>query len=134
MMHETIFAIVALGLPWAFNFEVKFYPPEPENLVEDLARHLVCLQLRNDICTTRFQKCCYKNDFQKVIFRLPASFAAQAELGGLVAQSELGDLNPAQSDESYVTSLNKIKVAQPLPDQENFIQHVKEYHTHKRSE
>lgn len=27
-----------LGEPWKFNFEVKFYPPDPAQLQEDITR------------------------------------------------------------------------------------------------
>ncbi|XP_039298961.1 band 4.1-like protein 1 [Nilaparvata lugens] len=35
--------------PWTFNFEVKFYPPDPAGLKEDITRYQLCLQVRNDI-------------------------------------------------------------------------------------
>ena len=35
--------------PWEFNFEVKFYPPDPSQLQEDITRYQLCLQVRNDI-------------------------------------------------------------------------------------
>lgn len=35
--------------PWEVNFQVKFYPPEPSQLHEDITRYLLCLQVRNDI-------------------------------------------------------------------------------------
>jgi band 4.1-like protein 1/2/3 len=34
---------------WEFNFEVKFYPPDPAQLQEDITRYQLCLQVRNDI-------------------------------------------------------------------------------------
>jgi hypothetical protein len=37
------------GHPWEFNFEVKFYPPDPSQLQEDITRYQLCLQVRNDI-------------------------------------------------------------------------------------
>ena len=31
--------------PWEFNFEVKFYPPDPSQLAEDITRYQLCLQV-----------------------------------------------------------------------------------------
>uniref|UniRef100_A0A914X1S9 FERM domain-containing protein n=1 Tax=Plectus sambesii TaxID=2011161 RepID=A0A914X1S9_9BILA len=39
------------GRPWEFHFEVKFYPPEPSTLSDDLTRYLLTLQVRRDIYT-----------------------------------------------------------------------------------
>ncbi|KAG0712384.1 Band 4.1-like protein 2 [Chionoecetes opilio] len=30
--------------PWCFNFRVKFYPPDPSQLAEDITRYQLCLQ------------------------------------------------------------------------------------------
>ena len=59
-------------------FQVKFYPPEPAQLQEDLTRYQMCLQIQNDI----------KNG------RLPCSFVTHALLGAYFVQSELGDYDP----------------------------------------
>lgn len=32
--------------PWEFKFEVKFYPPDPTQLAEDITRYQLCLQVR----------------------------------------------------------------------------------------
>jgi len=58
-------------------FQVKFYPPEPAQLQEDLTRYQMCLQIQNDI----------KNG------RLPCSFVTHALLGAYLVQSELGDFD-----------------------------------------
>ena len=55
--------------------QVKFYPPEPAQLQEDLTRYQMCLQIQNDI----------KNG------KLPCSFVTHALLGAYLVQSELGD-------------------------------------------
>uniref|UniRef100_A0A8C0W918 Protein 4.1 n=1 Tax=Castor canadensis TaxID=51338 RepID=A0A8C0W918_CASCN len=34
------------GVPWNFTFNVKFYPPDPAQLTEDITRYYLCLQLR----------------------------------------------------------------------------------------
>jgi len=61
-------------------FQVKFYPPEPAQLQEDLTRYQMCLQIQNDI----------KNG------RLPCSFVTHALLGAYLVQSELGDFDPIE--------------------------------------
>lgn len=35
--------------PWEMSFEVKFYPPDPSQLQEDITRYQLCLQIRDDI-------------------------------------------------------------------------------------
>ncbi|KAF3831922.1 hypothetical protein GH733_000734 [Mirounga leonina] len=62
-------------LPWLFTFNVKFYPPDPSQLTEDLTRYFLCLQLRQDIASGR----------------LPCSFVTHALLGSYTLQAELGD-------------------------------------------
>ena len=46
--------ILCLGHPWEFNFEVKFYPPDPSQLQEDITRYQLCLQVRNDILSGKY--------------------------------------------------------------------------------
>ncbi|XP_045460077.1 protein 4.1 homolog isoform X2 [Harmonia axyridis] len=72
--------------PWKFNFEVKFYPPDPAQLQEDITRYHLCLQIRNDIL---------KN-------RLPCSFVTHALLGSYLVQSELGDYDPDNMGRYYL--------------------------------
>ncbi|CAK7301198.1 Band 4.1-like protein 2 [Vulpes lagopus] len=68
------------NLPWLFTFNVKFYPPDPSQLTEDLTRYLLCLQLRQDIASGR----------------LPCSFVTHALLGSYTLQAELGDHDPEE--------------------------------------
>ncbi|XP_013365637.1 PREDICTED: band 4.1-like protein 2 isoform X2 [Chinchilla lanigera] len=63
------------NLPWMFTFNVKFYPPDPSQLTEDITRYFLCLQLRQDIASGR----------------LPCSFVTHALLGSYTLQAELGD-------------------------------------------
>lgn len=37
-----------------FNFEMKFYPPDPNQLQEDITRYQLCLQIRNDILNGKY--------------------------------------------------------------------------------
>ncbi|XP_070366649.1 protein 4.1 isoform X16 [Equus asinus] len=75
------------GVPWNFTFNVKFYPPDPAQLTEDITRYYLCLQLRQDI----------------VAGRLPCSFATLALLGSYTVQSELGDYDPELHGADYVS-------------------------------
>jgi len=40
--------------PWCFYFSVKFYPPDPAQLLEDITRYYMVLQLRDDIVEGRW--------------------------------------------------------------------------------
>ncbi|XP_015275714.1 PREDICTED: band 4.1-like protein 3 isoform X2 [Gekko japonicus] len=72
---------------WQFSFNVKFYPPDPAQLSEDITRYYLCLQLRDDI----------------VSGRLPCSFVTLALLGSYTVQSELGDYDPEEYGSDYVS-------------------------------
>ncbi|KAM6276608.1 band 4.1-like protein 3 isoform 7-T10 [Spheniscus humboldti] len=72
---------------WQFAFNVKFYPPDPAQLSEDITRYYLCLQLRDDI----------------VSGRLPCSFVTLALLGSYTVQSELGDYDPDEYGSDYVS-------------------------------
>ncbi|KAL6441472.1 hypothetical protein ACFW04_003574 [Cataglyphis niger] len=72
--------------PWKFNFEVKFYPPDPAQLQEDITRYQLCLQIRNDIITGR----------------LLCSFVTHALLGSYLVQSEIGDYDPEEHGRTYL--------------------------------
>ncbi|XP_051908685.1 band 4.1-like protein 2 isoform X7 [Hippocampus zosterae] len=65
---------------WQFAFNVKFYPPDPSLLTEDITRYLLCLQLREDVASGR----------------LPCSFVTHALLGSYTLQAEFGDYEPEQ--------------------------------------
>ncbi|NXC72879.1 EPB41 protein, partial [Anhinga anhinga] len=75
------------GGPTEFTFNVKFYPPDPAQLTEDITRYYLCLQLRQDIITGR----------------LPCSFATLALLGSYTVQSELGDYDPDLHGPDYIS-------------------------------
>ncbi len=98
---------------WQFAFIVKFYPPDPSQLTEDitryrscspplaalkgcrsahgfspgLCRYLLCLQLRQDIASGR----------------LPCSFVTHALLGSYTVQAELGDHDPEEHRLDYIS-------------------------------
>ncbi|XP_051031391.1 band 4.1-like protein 2 isoform X20 [Phodopus roborovskii] len=70
------------NLPWLFAFNVKFYPPDPSQLTEDITRYFLCLQLRQDIFSGR----------------LPCSFVTHALLGSYTLQAEHGDYDLEEYD------------------------------------
>ncbi|XP_041112687.1 band 4.1-like protein 1 isoform X11 [Polyodon spathula] len=72
---------------WHFAFAVKFYPPDPSQLTEDITRYYLCLQLRDDILSGR----------------LPCSFVTHALLGSYAVQAELGDFDPEEHSADYVS-------------------------------
>ncbi|XP_049641119.1 band 4.1-like protein 2 isoform X6 [Suncus etruscus] len=78
------------NLPWLFSFNVKFYPPDPSQLTEDITRYFLCLQLRQDIASGR----------------LPCSFVTHALLGSYTLQAELGDYDPEQQGNSDLSDFH----------------------------
>ncbi|XP_071269739.1 protein 4.1-like isoform X11 [Salvelinus alpinus] len=72
---------------WQFVFNVKFYPPDPSQLTEDITRYLLCLQLRQDI----------------VSGRLPCSFVTHSLLGSYALQAELGDHDSGEHRLDYIS-------------------------------
>ncbi|XP_037535075.1 band 4.1-like protein 1 [Nematolebias whitei] len=72
---------------WQFVFAVKFYPPDPSQLTEDITRYYLCLQLRDDILSGR----------------LPCSFVTHALLGSYTIQAELGDYDQDDHGSDYVS-------------------------------
>ncbi|XP_040409664.1 band 4.1-like protein 2 isoform X7 [Cygnus olor] len=75
------------SLPWLFTFNVKFYPPDPSQLTEDITRYFLCLQLRQDIASGR----------------LPCSFVTHALLGSYTLQAEMGDHDPEEHHGDYIS-------------------------------
>ncbi|VVC27853.1 Hypothetical protein CINCED_3A009709 [Cinara cedri] len=99
--------------PWLFNFEMKFYPPDPNQLQEDITRYQLCLQIRNDILNGK----------------LPCSFVTHALLGSYLVQSELGDYDIGEH-KNNTDYLKEFKFA-PIQTQE-LEEKVMELHkTHK---
>ncbi|XP_041743357.2 band 4.1-like protein 1 isoform X5 [Coregonus clupeaformis] len=73
--------------PWHFAFSVKFYPPDPSQLTEDITRYYLCVQLRDDMLSGR----------------LPCSFVTHALLGSYAVQAELGDYDTDDHGPDYVS-------------------------------
>ncbi|XP_030075672.1 protein 4.1 isoform X2 [Microcaecilia unicolor] len=100
------------GGPLNFTFSVKFYPPDPSQLTEDITRYYLCLQLRQDI----------------IDGRLPCSFATLALLGSYTVQSEVGDYDADLHGTEYI---HEFKLA---PNQTNELEEkVMELHKSYRS-
>uniref|UniRef100_A0A667Z1C1 Erythrocyte membrane protein band 4.1 like 1 n=1 Tax=Myripristis murdjan TaxID=586833 RepID=A0A667Z1C1_9TELE len=76
--------------PWLFAFAVKFYPPDPSQLTEDITRYYLCLQLRDDMLSGR----------------LPCSFVTHALLGSYAVQAELGDYDHDDHGSDYVSDFH----------------------------
>ncbi|XP_054619177.1 protein 4.1-like isoform X3 [Dunckerocampus dactyliophorus] len=77
------------GADYNFTFNVKFYPPDPAQLSEDITRYYLCLQLRKDILQGR----------------LPCSFVTLALLGSYALQSELGEYDPEVHGSDYTKEM-----------------------------
>ncbi|KAG9331029.1 hypothetical protein JZ751_020424, partial [Albula glossodonta] len=75
------------GSTYDFTFNVKFYPPDPAQLSEDITRYYLCLQLRKDILSGA----------------LPCSFVTLALLGSYALQSELGEYDPELHGNEYAS-------------------------------
>ncbi|RXN30419.1 erythrocyte membrane band [Labeo rohita] len=70
-------------------FNIKFYPPDPSVLAEDITRYFLCLQLRKDI----------------LMGRLPCPPDILALLGSYTVQSTLGDYDPNLHRNNYVSKI-----------------------------
>ncbi|KAJ8038863.1 Band 4.1-like protein 4A [Holothuria leucospilota] len=88
-------------------FGVKFYLEDPCQLKEEVTRYQFFLQLKKDL----------------LIGRIPCNTNMAAVLASLCVQSELGDYDPSQHTEGYISEFRFI------PDQtEDFENHVEELH------
>ncbi|XP_062395369.1 protein 4.1b isoform X2 [Sardina pilchardus] len=72
-----------------FAFSVKFYPPNPAQLCEDLTRYLLYQQIRRDLLTRR----------------LPCQSVTLIALGSYVLQSEFGPYDPDRHGDTYTNNL-----------------------------
>lgn len=91
-----------------FSWELKFYPPAPEDLNEDLTRYLIVLQIRQDLFTGK----------------LPASFQTLAVLGSYTAQGEIGDF-----DKTRHTNINYLRPYNFAPNQsEELLMRITDLH------
>ncbi|XP_014209434.1 FERM domain-containing protein 5-like isoform X2 [Copidosoma floridanum] len=72
--------------PILFSFRVKFYPPDPLRLKEDITRYQIYLQLKRDLLHGR----------------LYCSPGEAALLAACIIQSELGDYDPELHEGNYM--------------------------------
>ena len=90
-------------------FQVRFYPPDPAHLQEDLTRYQLCLQIQQDVKTGK----------------LPCSFVTHALLGAYLVQSELGDYDPVD----HGLSADYIRDFDFAPNQtEDLLERIMEVH------
>ncbi|XP_064411695.1 FERM domain-containing protein 3 [Latimeria chalumnae] len=73
--------------PYTVCFRVKFYPHEPLKIKEELTRYLLYLQIKRDIFHGR----------------LLCSFSDAAYLGAYIVQAELGDYDPEEHSDDYIS-------------------------------
>uniref|UniRef100_A0A8D0KLJ4 FERM domain-containing protein 3 n=1 Tax=Salvator merianae TaxID=96440 RepID=A0A8D0KLJ4_SALMN len=73
--------------PYTMCFRVKFYPHEPLKIKEELTRYLLYLQIKRDIFHGR----------------LLCAFSDAAFLGACIVQAELGDYDPDEHLDNYVS-------------------------------
>lgn len=73
--------------PVVFSFRVKFYPPDPFRLKEEITRYQIFLQLKRDLLHGRL--CCGANE--------------AAMLTALIMQCELGDYDPEIHLGNYIS-------------------------------
>lgn len=105
------------GSYYEFDFVVKFYPPDPTQMKEDLTRYQLCLQVRKDILTRR----------------LPGSFVTYALLGSYTAQAELGDYDEAEHGRGYAY-LQEIPFAPQGIQSEELLEKIAELHRSHRDQ
>ncbi|XP_030198494.1 FERM, ARHGEF and pleckstrin domain-containing protein 1 isoform X1 [Gadus morhua] len=88
------------------RFVVKFYPPDPAQLLEELTRYLFALQLKQDLSAGR----------------LTCNDSSSALMVSHVVQSEIGDFEGSQS-RSHLLNNNYI------PDQMALMDRIMEFHS-----
>ncbi|XP_065207440.1 FERM domain-containing protein 5 isoform X2 [Planococcus citri] len=91
--------------PVLFSFRVKFYPPNPFTLKEQITRYQIYLQLKRDLLHGRLY--CSNDD--------------AALLGAYILQAELGDYNPDEHIGNYASEF-KIFLKQTLNIEERMME------------
>ncbi|XP_049880140.1 protein 4.1 homolog [Pectinophora gossypiella] len=81
--------------PWDVRLAVKFYPPEPSELRDDVTRYQLGLAVRRDLMESRLS-------CSTITYALLASYILQAELGDY----EEGHMRPAVLTEHRVAPIN----------------------------
>ncbi|XP_065333855.1 FERM domain-containing protein 5 isoform X2 [Cloeon dipterum] len=91
--------------PILFSFRVKFYPPDPFKLKEEITRYQLYLQLRRDLLHGR----------------LYCSAPEAALLGAYIIQADLGDYEPEEHEGNYVAE-QKLLLKQTIKIEEDIIE------------
>ncbi|XP_078252327.1 FERM domain-containing protein 3 isoform X2 [Rhinoraja longicauda] len=87
--NRTIVKQMKSQPPYTMCFRVKFYPAEPMKVKEELTRYLLYLQIKRDIFHGR----------------LLCSLSDAAFLGAYTLQAELGDYEPNEHPDGYVSEI-----------------------------
>ncbi|KAK3925349.1 FERM domain-containing protein 5 [Frankliniella fusca] len=114
-LNKTIVKQVKYVDPLLFSFRVKFYPPDPFRLKEEITRYQVYLQLRRDLLHGRLY--CTSNE--------------AALLAAYVVQADLGDFNPGEHEGNYVQDLRLL--LKQTPQIEEKIIELHQTHLHGQS-
>ncbi|XP_052744570.1 protein 4.1 homolog isoform X2 [Bicyclus anynana] len=99
--------------PWSLRFAVKFYPPEPAQLQEELTRYQLVLAIRKDLLDGR----------------LPCSAVTHALLASYLLQSELGDYEASEEGAGLCKQLKLVPPAAATPELEEKV--VELHRTHR---
>ncbi|GBP69379.1 Protein 4.1 homolog [Eumeta japonica] len=99
--------------PWELKFVVKFYPPEPAQLQEELTRYQLVLAVRKDLLEGR----------------LPCSTVTHALLASYLLQSELGDYEDTEVGAGLCKQLKLVPPSACTPELEEKV--VELHKTHR---
>ncbi|KAI5635293.1 FERM central domain-containing protein [Phthorimaea operculella] len=100
--------------PWELKFAVKFYPPEPAQLQEELTRYQLVLAVRKDLLEGR----------------LPCSTVTHALLASYLLQSELGDYEDSEVGAGLCKQLKLVPPAACTPDTEEKVLELHKTHSY----
>lgn len=98
--------------PWKVRFAVKFYPPEPAQLQEELTRYQLVLAVRKDLLEGR----------------LPCSAVTHALLASYLLQSELGDYEDSEQGAALCKKLQLVPPGADTPDLEEKVLELHKTH------
>lgn len=98
--------------PWEVRFAVKFYPPEPAQLQEELTRYQLVLAVRKDLLEGR----------------LPCSTVTHALLASYLLQSELGDYEESEAAAGHCKQLKLVPPSACTPELEEKVAELHKTH------
>ncbi|OWA53218.1 Band 4.1-like protein 5 [Hypsibius exemplaris] len=103
---KTVKKQIKIGPPYSLRFRVKLFPPNPQNIREDLTKYLFFLHLKQDIQSGRL---------------VCPSDAVAADLGAYALQSEFGDYNPEVHTPEFVSEFRFVPDEKQTPELEEAI-------------